>query len=211
MDYNALDYEEINDHSDKEDRKQNNKIKMVQYPPPGSFKPGLSKKTEEINKENHEVTSKQPRELILNKKSEVLAMALGVQIKTGEDPPTGDISISGYEKKKKLHEKFHREDNNRDDLSRMNMALHKGPKSEVHLKKIPDSLDEQIKPAQNNAHREQHDFKRVNYERREEEQRRFRKMDVRRRSPDRNFHTNRYLFYLFIQDVPAKLLSFLLV
>lgn len=38
-------------------------------------------------------------ENVLNKRSEVLAMALGVQIKTGEDPPTGEIKISGFSKK----------------------------------------------------------------------------------------------------------------
>lgn len=35
-----------------------------------------------------------------NKKSEILAMALGVQIKTGEDPPAPDL-IPGYNKKRK--------------------------------------------------------------------------------------------------------------
>lgn len=67
---------------------------MVQYPPPGSFKPiektqhdqstdahaGKPKSVED-NKEND--ADKKDNDLIMNKRSEVLAMALGVEIKRG--------------------------------------------------------------------------------------------------------------------------------
>lgn len=181
IDYNALDYEENNDQSDKEDR-NDKKIELVSYPPLGSFKPD----NEDHDQNNHNLVSEESKDLILNKRSEVLAMALGVQIKTGEDPPTGDISISGYEKKKKLQERFQKDNNDlNDDL--------KGPRSEVHMKKIPDNLDEKLKPVQNNAHREQHDFKRINYEKRDDDfRRRDRRFEPRRWSPDRGFRGNRY-------------------
>lgn len=171
---------------------------MVQYPPPGSFKPGsfTRKKSEEKESEKHEekTSFNEEKELILNKKSEVLAMALGVQIKTGEDPPTGEISISGYEKKKRLQEKFQNSNDENNTASKSmslgNIAL-KGPRSEVHLKQIPDNLNEQIKPIQVNAYREQHDFKRGNRERKEEDQRRYRKFEIRRRTPERDSRFNR--------------------
>lgn len=47
-------------------------------------------------------------EVLNSKRSEVLAMALGVQIKTGEDPPTGEIQISGYNKRNKKIEETNR-------------------------------------------------------------------------------------------------------
>lgn len=163
---------------------------MVQYPPPGSFKP-IEGKRKEKSPRNENVENGKDDNLVLNKKSEVLALALGVQIKTGEDPPTGEISISGYDKKKKLREKFlNSEDDPKkagDLLSKLHFGAPKGPKSEVHLKQIPDNLNEQVKPSQNNAHREQHDFKRVVG--RDGHHRR----DVRRRSLDRR--PNRYRPY----------------
>lgn len=39
-----------------------------------------------------------------NAKSEVMAMALGVQIKSGQESPTRLASISGYDKKDKQKE-----------------------------------------------------------------------------------------------------------
>lgn len=123
-------------------------------------------------------------------------MALGVQIKTGEDPPTGEISISGYDKKKKLQEKFTKEvEKMKTDLKSpvISSMMQKGPRSEIH-KQIPENLTDQInKPVQNNAYREQHDFKRGNHERKEED-RRYRRGEVRerrRRSSERDSRQNR--------------------
>lgn len=101
IDYNALDYEDNEDHqSDDENISKKQVPSLVQYPLPGSFKP-IDGPKENTNKETHNVDGKldEPQN---TKRSEVLAMALGVQIKTGEDPPTGEIEISGYNKKKKI-------------------------------------------------------------------------------------------------------------
>lgn len=78
---------------------------LVQYPLPGSFKP-LEKSDKQQNGEasNQNKIEDQSESLVQNERSEVLAMALGVQIKTGEDPPTGEIKISGYDKKGQRNE-----------------------------------------------------------------------------------------------------------
>ncbi|KAK9693124.1 Cyclophilin type peptidyl-prolyl cis-trans isomerase/CLD, partial [Popillia japonica] len=108
IDYNALDYEE--NQSDEENEVPRKQVpSLVQYPLPGSFHP-----VEKVKLPDHEageITKIEEENegadaVVANKRSEVLAMALGVQIKTGEDPPTGEITISGYEKKNKLKEKF---------------------------------------------------------------------------------------------------------
>lgn len=100
VDYNALDYEDNEEHqSDDENVSRKQVPSLVQYPLPGSFKPIEGHKSENANEKINELPNA--------KRSEVLAMALGVQIKTGEDPPTGEIEISGYNKKnKKLDHQF---------------------------------------------------------------------------------------------------------
>ncbi|XP_066149736.1 peptidyl-prolyl cis-trans isomerase G [Euwallacea fornicatus] len=87
VDYNALDYE--GNQSDEEmPRKE--VPSLVQYPLPGAYKEFKGPKPEEI-------TPKEPE--VVNERSDMLAMALGVQIKKGDDPPTGEIVFSGYAKK----------------------------------------------------------------------------------------------------------------
>lgn len=94
VDYNALDYEDNENQSDYEQEITHKKVSsLVQYPLPGSYQPVENKPEEPLNS---------AEETVQNKRSEVLAMALGVQIKTGEDPATGEIKISGYDKKNKL-------------------------------------------------------------------------------------------------------------
>lgn len=98
VDYNALDYEENENQSEDEHEVPQKQVSsLVQYPIPGSFQANqqIRDNTEKKKTEN---------ESVANKRSEVLAMALGVQIKTGEDPPTGEIKISGYDKKNKRRE-----------------------------------------------------------------------------------------------------------
>ncbi|KAJ8985783.1 hypothetical protein NQ317_014437 [Molorchus minor] len=75
IDYNALDYEGQTDDENDALKKQ---------------VPSL--------KEQKLQEQKMEEEAAINKRSDFLAMALGVQIKTGEDPPTGEIKLSGYSK-----------------------------------------------------------------------------------------------------------------
>ncbi|XP_019760203.1 peptidyl-prolyl cis-trans isomerase G isoform X2 [Dendroctonus ponderosae] len=89
VDYNALDYE---DNPSEEDVPRKDVPSLVQYPLPGSYKEFKS-----VEKRN-DAQEKQP-EQVVNERSDILAMALGVQIKTGEDPPTGEVVFSGYAKK----------------------------------------------------------------------------------------------------------------
>ncbi|XP_056641191.1 peptidyl-prolyl cis-trans isomerase G [Diorhabda sublineata] len=93
VDYNALDYE---DQSEDENKIGNNNKKvvpsLVQYPLPGSY--GKFKSKEDIQKEIEQVEQEEIEAEAINKRSDFLAMALGVQIKTGEDPPTGDLNYN---------------------------------------------------------------------------------------------------------------------
>lgn len=85
VDYNALDYEDANQSEDEQESAK--KVSsLVQYP---------------INVTSNGTQKQQEQsetELVPNKRSDALAMALGVQVKTGEDPPEGEIHISGYKK-----------------------------------------------------------------------------------------------------------------
>lgn len=91
IDYNALDYED--NASEEEGETPKKQVpSLVQYPLPGSFKPIEKPSDGKEEKENLDVP---------NKRSDALALALGVQIKTGSDPPTGEITISGYDKRNK--------------------------------------------------------------------------------------------------------------
>ncbi|KAL1513813.1 hypothetical protein ABEB36_003168 [Hypothenemus hampei] len=93
MDYNALDYE---DNQSEEDIPKKEVPSLVQYPLPGSYKefkvPQTAKLREKGTKENRE-------DDMVNERSDILAMALGVQIKKGEDPANGEAIFSGYAKK----------------------------------------------------------------------------------------------------------------
>lgn len=95
VDYNALDYEDNENHSDYEQETSHKQVSsLVQYPLPGTYQ--LSQQQATSNGDDQQGTN---GEVQLNKRSEVMAMALGVQIKTGEDPATGEIKMSGFEKK----------------------------------------------------------------------------------------------------------------
>ncbi|CAH0552661.1 unnamed protein product [Brassicogethes aeneus] len=102
VDYNALDYEDNHSDDDHHDLARKKVPSLVQYPLPGAFG---KKDPKNINETND--TPKQnvldKDKLILNKRSEALALALGVQIKTGEDPPDGEIA--GFDKKNKKVER----------------------------------------------------------------------------------------------------------
>ncbi|XP_063906879.1 peptidyl-prolyl cis-trans isomerase G isoform X2 [Zophobas morio] len=95
VDYNALDYEENQSEEEETVRKQ--VPSLVQYPLPGTFNPN-----KEPANEKDEVKDGQ-EEIVSNAKSEVMAMALGVQVKTGEESPR-DGPISGFEKRNKQNE-----------------------------------------------------------------------------------------------------------
>ncbi|KAJ8950712.1 hypothetical protein NQ318_012792, partial [Aromia moschata] len=71
---------------------------LVQYPLPGAY--NKFKTEEELKKEQELQEQKEEEVAAINKRSDFLAMALGVQIKTGEDSPTGEIKLSGYNKQK---------------------------------------------------------------------------------------------------------------
>ncbi|XP_022919295.2 peptidyl-prolyl cis-trans isomerase G [Onthophagus taurus] len=102
IDYNALDYEE--NQTDEENEIPKKKVpSLVQYPLPGSFNPIETGSKDEIFNQISNA-EEEIEGMMTNKRSEALAMALGVQIKTGEDPPTGEIIISGFQKKKKFNE-----------------------------------------------------------------------------------------------------------
>ncbi|KAJ8920399.1 hypothetical protein NQ315_005265 [Exocentrus adspersus] len=96
VDYNALDYE---DHSEDDNGIPKKQVpSLVQYPLPGAY--NKFKTEEEVQKEL-ELQKEQEKEVAaLNKRSDFLAMALGVEIKTGEDSPTGEITMSGFNKQK---------------------------------------------------------------------------------------------------------------
>ncbi|KAJ8962010.1 hypothetical protein NQ314_005792 [Rhamnusium bicolor] len=96
VDYNALDYEGQSDEENEFPKKQ--VPSLVQYPLPGAY--NKFKTEEEVQKEREMQEKKEQEEAAINKRSDFLAMALGVQIKTGEDPPTGEIKLSGYAKQK---------------------------------------------------------------------------------------------------------------
>lgn len=95
VDYNALDYE---DNPSEEDVPRKDVPSLVQYPLPGSYKEfkGAEKGNDAPQKQSEQV---------VNERSAILAMALGVQIKTGEDPPTGEVVFSGYAKKQQQQQK----------------------------------------------------------------------------------------------------------
>lgn len=232
VDYNALDYEENNDQSDKEDNQEapTNQSKtevpeLIQYPPPGSFKPietaaggaecddhstndnSTEKKSLEMegNKENG--AEKGENELVMNKRSEVLAMALGVEIKRGEDPATADASISGYEKKRRLQEKFANnlqqfEEVEENNTSNLHSKIEFGPRSEVFQKHTLENVNITKNQNQVNARREEHDFKRgpnrdkdkPDYDRKFRD----RRPDMRTRGFDRNRQFNNYNRFVFL-------------
>lgn len=83
VDYNALDYEDANQSEEEQEPKKVSSL--VQYP--------ISVTTNGAQKQEGTES-----DLVPNKRSDALALALGVQVKTGEDPPDGDIQISGYKK-----------------------------------------------------------------------------------------------------------------
>lgn len=91
VDYNALDYEDANQ-SEEEQETAKKVSSLVQYP--------VNVTSNGAQKQDGNET-----DLVLNKRSDVLALALGVQVKTGEDPPDGEIRISGYDKPSKIIEK----------------------------------------------------------------------------------------------------------
>lgn len=88
VDYNALDYEDANQSEEEQETTTAKKVpSLVQYP---------------INATSNGTQREKPEgELVPNKRSDALAMALGVQVKTGEDPPDGEIQISGYNKRQR--------------------------------------------------------------------------------------------------------------
>ncbi|XP_065170471.1 peptidyl-prolyl cis-trans isomerase G isoform X1 [Atheta coriaria] len=98
IDYNALDYED--NASEDDDHVLKKQVpSLVQYPLPSAVKASeeANKLNEPDDTESADLQNKDGDEnLLSNKRSEALAMALGVQIKTGIDPPTGEIKMSGY-------------------------------------------------------------------------------------------------------------------
>ncbi|XP_050293742.1 peptidyl-prolyl cis-trans isomerase G isoform X2 [Anthonomus grandis grandis] len=89
-DYNALDYEE---NQSEEEVHRRDVPSLVQYPLPGAYKEFKAPEKERRNEKSDE---KEPP--IVNERSELLAMALGVQVKTG-DPSEEEAVFSGYAKK----------------------------------------------------------------------------------------------------------------
>lgn len=88
VDYNALDYEDANQSEEEQDTTK--KVSsLVQYP---------INVTSNANGTQLEKPL-QESDFVANKRSDALAMALGVQVKTGEDPPDGEIHISGYKRR----------------------------------------------------------------------------------------------------------------
>jgi peptidyl-prolyl isomerase G (cyclophilin G) len=110
VDYNALDYEENQSEEDEAVKKQ--VPSLVQYPLPGSFNPNKEQATSELN-------APHPDEMINNAKSEVMAMALGVQVKTGEESPPRDGPISGFDKKNKQNEVIQNNDHHTTNLMKL--------------------------------------------------------------------------------------------
>lgn len=98
IDYNALDYEQENQSDDDRELPKKQVPSLVQYPLLGKANSG--KDSEQANGETDteiQKSSDGTESLVQNTRSDALALALGVQIKTTEDPPTGEIKISGYE------------------------------------------------------------------------------------------------------------------
>nr|XP_023025914.1 peptidyl-prolyl cis-trans isomerase G-like [Leptinotarsa decemlineata] len=94
VDYNALDYE---GQSEEENDVTKKLIpSLVQYPLPGAY--NAFKTEEEVHNEMKLVEQEHRETEAINKRSDFLAMALGVQIKTGEDPLTGEMKMSGFNK-----------------------------------------------------------------------------------------------------------------
>lgn len=60
---------------------------------------------------------------VQNERSDILAMALGVQIKKGEDPPTGEIVFSGYAKKQQQQQQEMQQQTHFDKLNQVNARL----------------------------------------------------------------------------------------
>ncbi|XP_030756714.1 peptidyl-prolyl cis-trans isomerase G isoform X2 [Sitophilus oryzae] len=135
VDYNALDYEE--NQSDDEQLPKKQVPSLVQYPLPGAYKefkgPDLPEPVDERNKEEESQ--------VVNERSDILALALGVQIKVGEDPPNGEIVFSGYAKKQQqqqqMAEMLAKEANGR----RFRMGQPEGQKHEVHRNRSGDFRD----------------------------------------------------------------------
>lgn len=93
IDYNALDYEQENQSDEDVPKKQ--VPSLVQYPLPGAIAlKGTSLKKRRSSTSETDTTEDKKDALVQNARSDVLAMALGVQIKTGEDS-IGDSNISG--------------------------------------------------------------------------------------------------------------------
>lgn len=94
VDYNALDYEQ--DNQSDEDLSKKQVPSLVQYPLPGAINlKGTSLKKRRSSTSETDTTESKKDALVQNARSDVLAMALGVQIKTGEDSIVGDSKISG--------------------------------------------------------------------------------------------------------------------
>ncbi|CAG9772435.1 unnamed protein product [Ceutorhynchus assimilis] len=93
QDYDALDEPLDYENHSEEDLPKRKVPSLVQYPLPGQYK--------EFKNQNERNEAEQPavEDQIVNERSDILAMALGVQIKKGDDPQTGDIVFSGYAKK----------------------------------------------------------------------------------------------------------------
>lgn len=97
VDYNALDYEDAN--QTDEEQETTKKVSSLVHYPINLTSNGVQQQQQSVQEEKTE------GELVLNKRSDALAMALGVQVKTGEDPPDGEIQISGYKKPTQIENK----------------------------------------------------------------------------------------------------------
>ncbi|XP_017781537.1 PREDICTED: peptidyl-prolyl cis-trans isomerase G [Nicrophorus vespilloides] len=156
VDYNALDYE---DNASDEENEKKQVPSLVQYPLPGSFKP-----IEKPERTNDNFLMDIP-----NKRSEALAMALGVQIKTGTDPPTGEIAMSGYEKKQQKQPHMEEEASKRRDQELTARLLKMAGQDEATIAltiatiKEPNKRNkfEAEKPEQDLQHHNQSNDKRV--------------------------------------------------
>ncbi|EFA11754.2 peptidyl-prolyl cis-trans isomerase G isoform X2 [Tribolium castaneum] len=91
VDYNALDYED--NQSEEEETVKKQVPSLVQYPLPGTFNP------------NNETDQKNNKDAMINNtKSDVMAMALGVQVKTGEEEAAKNETKQNDDKKRALPE-----------------------------------------------------------------------------------------------------------
>lgn len=96
VDYNALDYEDNQSEEDSEIPKKQ-VPSLVQYPLLTTF--NADKPKDKVPGKEAEAPEE---EMVQNSRSEVLALALGVQIKTGEDPPQPEPAV--HDKKVKRPE-----------------------------------------------------------------------------------------------------------